>query len=320
MHIDPYLFTEEAITAEVRAFVAEIEVQLAALPDFTGKPARVIRQARRDGVGILGLAVASDRAKVRSIPGPAGPVSVRVIHPITTPLGVYLHIHGGGWVIGDAVDQDLRLEALADATGLLTVSVDYRLAPEDPYPAGPDDCEAVAAWLVSHAMDEFGTEALFVGGESAGAHLSAVTILRMRDRHDYTGFVGANLVYGAYDLATTPSTRNWGDRDLILSTSSVQWFTAQFVPPHLLADPDVSPLHAQLHDLPPALFSVGTLDPLLDDTLFMAQRWLAAGNSAELAVYPGGIHAFDYFDTKQAAEAHARTNEFLLALLGAGTS
>lgn len=311
MQIDPFLFTEEAITDEVRAFVARVETDLSNLPDFTGQPAHVIRQARRDGIGIFGVAKPSDRAEVRTIPGPAGPIPVRVIHPARSPSGVYLHFHGGGWVLGDAVDQDQRLETLADATGLITFSIDYRLAPEDPYPSGPDDCEAAALWLVSHAGEELGTDSLVIGGESAGAHLCAVTILRMRDRHGYTGFLGANLIYGAYDLAMTPSTRSWGERNLILSTAVVEWFALQFVSADLRKHPDVSPLYAELHDLPPALFTVGTLDPLLDDSLFMAQRWLAAGNRTELAIYPGGIHAFDYFETMQADESHARTEAFL---------
>jgi len=91
--------------------------------------------------------------------------------------------------------QDPMLERIADNTGQAVVAVEYRLAPEHPYPAGPDDCEAAAAWLVQNGKREFGTEALTIGGESAGGHLTAVTILRMRDRHGYTGFGGSNVVY-----------------------------------------------------------------------------------------------------------------------------
>jgi len=81
-------------------------------------------------------------------------------------------------------------------------------APEHPYPVGPDDCEAAAAWLVQNGKEEFGTEALTIGGESAGGHLTAVTILRMRDRHGYTRFRRANIVYGAFDFSLTPSQRS----------------------------------------------------------------------------------------------------------------
>jgi acetyl esterase/lipase len=109
----------------------------------------------------------------------------------------------------------------------------------------------------------------------------------------------------------TPSVRRWGPRNLILSTPIVEQFADWFVPPALRADPDVSPLYADLRGLPPALFSVGTLDPLLDDSLFMAARWRAAGNRAELVVYPGGVHAFTAFPIPLATSANLRMLAFL---------
>ncbi len=109
-------------------------------------------------------------------------------------------------MLGAPHHHDLKLETMADRLEIATVSVEYRLAPEHPYPAGPDDCEAAALWLVENAAARFGTDLLMIGGESAGAHLCVVTLLRMRDRHGYSGFVAANLTYGMYDLAMTPST------------------------------------------------------------------------------------------------------------------
>jgi acetyl esterase/lipase len=128
-------------------------------------------------------------------------IPLRVIAP-QRPRGIYLHLHGGGWVLGGADMQDPMLERIADNTGQAVVAVEYRLAPEYPYPAGPDDCEAAAAWLVQNGKREFGTGVLTIGGESAGGHLTAVTILRMRDRHGYIEFRGANVVYGAFDLSS----------------------------------------------------------------------------------------------------------------------
>lgn len=95
----------------------------------------------------------------------------------------------------------------------------------------------------------------------------------------------------------------------------MDWFYDHFVPADQRHDPDVSPLYADLHDLPPALFSVGTLDPLLDDTLFMYQRWMAAGNVGELCVYPGGPHGFDAHPTNLGQSARKRMNEFISAHL-----
>jgi acetyl esterase/lipase len=133
----------------------------------------------------------------------------------------------------------------------------------------------------------------------------------MRDRHSFTGFSGANLVYGCYDTTMTPSQRNWGERNLILSTPILEWFNDHYVPMEKRSDPDVSPLYADLSNMPPALFTVGTLDPLLDDSLFMHARWVAAGNESELAVYPGGIHVFNLFPIKIAREANNKAFDFI---------
>jgi acetyl esterase/lipase len=124
-------------------------------------------------------------------------------------------------------------------------------------------------------------------------------------------------VYGAYDLGLTPSARRFGSRNLILSTPILERFADYFAPAHLRADPDVSPLRADLRGLPPALFTVGTLDPLLDDSLFMAARWRAAGGHAELAVYPGGVHAFNAFPIPLAMQANLRMLAFLKERAGA---
>jgi len=213
--------------------------------------------------------------------------------------------------------QDPMLERIADNTGQTVVGVEYRLAPEDPYPAGPDDCESAAAWLVANAGKEFDTDALTIGGESAGGHLAAVTIIRMRDRHGYVGWRGANLVYGAYDLGMTPSQRQFGDTRLVLRTIDMQQFYNAFLPTITKRrDPDISPLYADLKGLCPALFTVGTKDALLDDTLFMHARWVAAGNPAELAIHPGGAHGFTLFPNDLAKAATARMDAFLNRVLG----
>ncbi|MAE93586.1 MAG: hypothetical protein CL910_02900 [Deltaproteobacteria bacterium] len=316
MQIDPLLFRPEAIDPATRAANEQIEKLMAEAPPLHHQEPAAIRAARESGDTPFGPIVKLDHAEVRTIPGPAGDLTLRILRPPAEVRGVYLHIHGGGWTLGSEDAQDVMLDELAKATGAVVVSVRYRLAPEHPHPAGPDDCEAAALWLLENSAAEFGTERLAIGGESAGAHLSAVTILRLRDRHRATPFCAANLVYGAYDLTLTPSVRGWGERILVLSTPIIEWFTGLFVPePSRRADPDVSPLYADLRGLPPALFTVGTLDPLLDDSLFMAGRWEAAGNGAELAVYPGGIHGFNLFPLPLAEGAHQRCQAFLGAAL-----
>lgn len=312
-------FEEAAVDEETRNLNRIVEQALAAIPPIHTQEPAEIRAARERGDGPLPKLQISERAETRSIPGPAGTLTLRIFRP-KKPRGVYLHIHGGGWVLGGAHQQDPLLESIADRCALTVASVEYRLAPEHPYPAGPDDCEAAACWLARNAKAELGSDRLLIGGESAGAHLSAVTLLRMRDRHGFSEFAGANLVYGCYDLSLTPSVRRWGNRNLILSTPIIEWFTDHFVPPARRHEPDVSPLHADLRGLPPALFTVGTLDPLLDDSLFMHARWLSAGSPADLALYPGCIHGFNAFQNRAGRDAHERQLSFLAARIGGRSS
>jgi acetyl esterase len=310
---DATLFRDDAIAPDTARLNQQMIALLTPQPDWWNVGAAEFRAARRRGDGPFPAPVFSPCARTMTITGKDGAeITLRVIAP-ANPRGIYLHIHGGGWVLGGADMQDPMLERIADNTRQAVVSVEYRLAPEHPYPAGPDDCEAAAAWLVQNGKREFGTDALTI----AGGHLSAVTVLRMRDRYGYTGFRGANLVYGAFDMALTPSQRQFGNTRLVLRTIDIQQFANAFLP--TVTDrrvPDISPLYAELHGLCPALFSVGTKDALLDDTLFMHARWVAAGNAAELAIYPGGAHGFTLFPNDLAKAAATRADAFLNEVLG----
>jgi acetyl esterase len=205
---------------------------------------------------------------------------VRVLEPDNVE-GTYLHVHGGGWTMGSNAIQDQRLWRFATGAHVRVVSVDYRLAPEHPFPACIDDCVAVASALTGRGKK------VVIGGESAGAHLSALTLTRVRE-----GFVGANLAYGCYDLGMSESQRTWGDRVLVLSTPIIRWHLDQLLPgltDDERRDPSISPLFADLEGLPPALLTVGTEDPMLDDSRLLAARW----PGARLAEYEAGFHAFD---------------------------
>ncbi|MDR3373278.1 MAG: alpha/beta hydrolase [Ancalomicrobiaceae bacterium] len=314
--IDARLFSDDAIAPETRQLNADLLARIEATTDpWTFEP-REIRAMRALGIGPFPLAPRSARAETQTIEGPHGPIDLRIIRPLSGQAkGVYLYIHGGGWVWGTADGSDPRLEHIADVCGYVGVSVEYRLAPEHPYPKGPDDCEAAALWLVREARERFGTTHLAIGGESAGAHLSVVTLLRLRDRHALTPFAGANLVAGVYDLNLTPSARAWGESRLVLNTRDLEMFVRHFLlRGGSTADPDISPIHAKLDGLPPALFSIGTKDCLLDDSLFMAARWQAAGNEAELAVFPGGAHVFQGFPSRIAEESHRRMDDFFMRI------
>lgn len=315
--VDPYLFSDEAVTAETRALNAEILERLSAAPDMWSFSPPEVRAARAAGRGSFPLYPPDPEAQLIDIPVPGGPLPARVIRPKTrSERGVYLHFHGGGWMIGAPQENDQRLRRLAENTGLATISVDYRLAPEHPYPAAPDDCEAAALWLISDAARDFDRSFIAVGGESAGAHLSLVTMLRLRDRHGLKPFAAANLVAGLYDLSMTPSVRRWGTQKLILTTRDVRNFIERFLSAGGdRADPDVSPLHADLSGLPPALVTCGTKDLLIDDSLFLAARLTAAGSPVELAVYPGGCHVFQGFPCAQGEASLKQMDDFLNAAI-----
>jgi acetyl esterase len=302
---------------ETRAFNAQILEWAATQPSIDTVPPEVTRRARREGRGVFPAPVYLPQARDIAIPTRAGTIPARVLVPENRePSGVYLHIHGGGWTLGAHDMQDPLLWELVEATGLAVVSAGYRLAPEDPYPAGPDDCEDAALWLLERGAAETGAPPRFtIGGDSAGGHLCAVTLLRLRDRHGIRGaFAGANFVYGCFDLSMTPSARLWGDRYLILSTPAMRWFNDNFLPgrdPEQRRDPDVSPLYADLRDMPPALFQVGTSDPLLDDSAFMSARWRQAGNQATLQLYDEAAHGFSVFAIGVAVAAREAQYRFL---------
>ena len=280
----------EAMRPQLREEADAFIASFASEPDDPSLPVpeRIAKQRAVADERVLSSEMAVDR----EISGPAGPLRLRTFVPDQVDA-VFLHIHGGGFVTGSPEMTDLLHEILSKELNLAFVSVDYRLAPEHPYPAGPDDCEAAALWLLEHAEREFGSARLLIGGESAGAHLAACTLLRLRDRDAVDRFCGANLVFGIYDLGRTPSQRGVPERPDLLTVEQIEYFAKLFTPdmsPEDRRDPGVSPLYADLHGLPPALFTVGADDHLVDDTLFLAGRWELAGNDAELLVYPEGPH------------------------------
>jgi acetyl esterase/lipase len=256
-------------------------------------------------------------AEELTLPGQPA-LKVRIIRPPGGIRGALLHIHAGGFTFGTPAMADGGNSELARATGLVSVSVDYRLAPEHPHPAALEDCERAALWLLATAKGQLGTDRLLIGGESIGASLAVLTLLRLRDQHDAARrFSGANLALGNYDFSGTPSQRH-STAALFLSPERLQATVSAAFPGRdadALRDPAISPLYASLAALPPAIFSVGTQDAVLDDSLFMARRWQAAGNRAELHVYPEATHQFLLLHTAMALEGRRRIAAFLSACL-----
>jgi acetyl esterase/lipase len=302
--LDPALFRPEAVSPEVKAF-NDAFIAAANTPPPPGQPPPNPFAPRPKAA----------KAQVRKVKAGGHEVEVRIIPPANgNPRGAYLHMHGGGLIFGSADQDDPMLQRVADATGLASVTVEYRLAPAHPYPAAWDDCEAAAAWLAKSVKAEFGGDVLAIGGESAGATLAVPVLVRMRDKHGFTGFSAANLSYGNYDTSGSPSQHWNGINKYLIDETAIAMCSNAYAPDvSMRRDPDLSALYANLKDLPPALFSVGALDPFLDDSLFVYARWIAAGNEAELAVYPGAPHGFTAIGHPHAGPANARIDAFLKA-------
>jgi acetyl esterase len=304
--LDPAVFEPASVPAGTLAVTERLRREGAATPALSAARLQELRRSHPDGGGVLRAEPPSELAVARVIDGPAGPLRLRVLRSGEV-RACYLHLHGGGWALGGADRQDHTLLRFASAARLAVVSVDYRLAPEHPHPEALADCVAAIRWLAANGQRELGAAPLIVAGESAGAHLAALALLALRDRGELEGVAAANLAYGVYDVSMTPSARRWGDQRIVISTPDLAFFAEQYAPSERHREADVSPLYADLTGLPPALFSCGTLDPLLDDTLFMAARWQAAGSKARLAIYTGAPHEFLNLRDPIAAEAQART-------------
>lgn len=303
------LFYPEAISPETQAVNDRLVATLASL----NPPTELAGMRDAYSRGLLGVPASpkSSRARQATISGPAGPLHLRILVP-NEIRGVYLHLHGGGWMVGSNDTWDQQLELFGREAGMATVSVDYRLAPEHVFPAAVDDCVATATWLIEHGQEEFGVNWLSIGGESAGANLAASTLVRLRDVGLAEPFRAANLLFGCYDLSLSPSVRSALDAPFV-NRAGMEQFTAAFGGGIDLRDPAISPLYADLRGLPPALFTVGSIDPLLDDSLFMHMRWQAAGNISELAVFPGGTHGFNSMEGELARAANQKMARFLEA-------
>jgi len=288
----------EAMRPEARAVVAAGMEVVAAMFAGQGEPPT-------DLEGLVAFQRAGFAATYAPVPEAvvtefAG-VPCRLFEPDGPANGIYLHFHGGGMVIGAPEMNDSANLALARRHGVVVVSVKYRLAPEHPYPAGPDDGLAVVRWLFENGSERFGTDRIILGGESAGGYMAAAVLLRIRDELDAIDRVlGANLVFGVMDWGRSPSQRGLraaGGPDM-LTPEGMAMFGECYLPGRTAderRDGSISPAFADLHGLPPALVSVGTADHLLDDSLLFASRFAAAENELELFVAPDMPHGFQAF-------------------------
>ncbi|MFD0634828.1 alpha/beta hydrolase [Catenulispora yoronensis] len=250
----------------------------------------------------------------RTVPGPAGEIPVRVYTPEGEgPFPVFVWFHGGGWVIGALDDNNAMCHEICHRTNAVVVSVDYRLAPENRFPAAPDDCYAVTSWLAEHGaeINVDGTR-IAVGGESAGGNLAAVVSLMARDRK------GPKILL---QLLVSPVTgapsdgrasyEEFADGYFQSRDSMIDFFKLYPRDDEDLQNPYLLPLAADdLTDLPPALVLLGECEVLRDEGEEYAHRLGASGTPTELVRYDGQIHGFfglldDKFEIAAVAHEHA---------------
>ena len=315
--ISPDAFDIKNVSKDIHEMNNNIASLLSNVPPSHEIPFDILQDIRRNGGGLLPSQPISNHAENRIIEYASKKVSVRIFN-IEDPQFIYLHIHGGGHCIGAADMQDQTLEKVSKDLNCVVISVEYRLAPKDPYPAAPDDCETAALWLVENSRKEFNTEKIIIGGESAGANLSAVTLKRLKEKDMLVPFKGANLIYGSYDARLTPSTiqKKGSNEVFLLSFEMIKKFRDSYFQGNIdLSLPDVSPIQGDLTGMPPALFTVGTRDLLLDDSLFMYGRWLSYGSKANIIIVTDADHAFNAFTSATTKSVEDKISEFIKSVI-----
>ena len=245
-----------------------------------------------------------------SIPGPAGPMRLRVYKPVAAggeALPVFVYFHGGGFVLGDLDSHDGLCRMLVDDGGFAVIAVEYRLAPEHVYPAAVEDGYAALVWIEKNASD-LGLDAnrIAVGGDSAGAHLTAV-LTQMAKEKGAPKLAYQVLLFPSTQYGADTSSRSEFSMGYFLDKPTLEWFSSKLLPPGMdFNSPQISPLRAKdFSGLPPAFIMVAGYDPLHDEGVQYAEKLRAAGVKATVADYPDMVHCFIYFQTMlpQAREA-----------------
>ena len=290
------------------------EINAIQLPPLSERPLAEVREGFHDLImAAQAPGVAVGRVDDRDIPGPNGPIRIRLYWPegadAARPLPVYVNFHGSGYVVLSIETHDNVCRALCRGAGCIVVGVDYCKAPENKFPRPTDDAWASLCWVAENAA-EIGADParIAVGGDSAGGCLAAVTAQRAA-REGRPPLVLQLLVYPVTDTDEGRESYKTFGEGYVLTAESMAWFFAcYFNDASERSDPRAAPLRADdLSGLPPALLMTASHDPLLDDGRAYAEKLQAAGVPTDYRNYEGHIHGFwtstGRFDV--AAEAHA---------------
>jgi acetyl esterase len=255
----------------------------------------------------------------RAATAPAGPpvavvedetlptgVAVRIYHTALADQPVVVYLHGGGWVVGSVAASDAFCRRLVVAAGCTVVSVDYRLAPEHPFPAAVEDAVAAIEWTTDRAA-AWGADRkrLVVLGDSAGGNLATVAVRRLLGAGPHVvarpilAYPGVSAERGPTSDGTGTGTGSGtgSGSEWPLTDADRAWYFDQYVPDETKrTDPDVAPLLADVSGLPPTTLLLGGCDPIVQEGLAYAEHLCAAGVSVDLHLYFGQIHGFLTFD------------------------
>jgi acetyl esterase len=253
------------------------------------------REVLRNFTALEGAAEPVAEVYDLTVPGPAGELPLRVYRPEgSTPLPVIVYFHGGGWVTGDVEIVDKPCRTLANATGAVIASVEYRLAPETKFPGAVEDCFAATTWVAEHA-EKFGGDPARVGvaGDSAGGNLAAV-VAQLARGINRPRLALQLLIYPATDATTEWDSTTENAEGYLLTKAAIEWFGGHYLNrPEDAEDPRFSPLRAaSLAGLPPAIVVTGGYDPLRDEGRAYAAALREAGVTVTESHNEGMVHGF----------------------------
>ena len=269
------------------------------LAEGDGKP---LHECTLDEARVLGAKFAElagpapemEPVEERTIEGPGGEATLRILVPIASPRGVLVYYHGGGWVTGSIEESDTVARKLAERTSCVVVLVEYRLAPEHRYPTAVDDSYAALEWVGKHLSDIAGQEVpLIVAGDSAGGNLAAVMAIRARDRSGPPIALQV-LIYPVTDADFDRPSYADPENDLLVTRDAMIWCWDHYLPePSRRTEPDASPLRTEdLSGLPPAVILTAEHDVLRDEGEAYAARLQEANVPTDLQRYVGQMHGF----------------------------
>ena len=307
----PAVTRDPGLDPELASMLAYVDsLGLPPMSAGTAEQAREAFRARTISEKDPARSIAMREVRDLTVPGGAGEIGARLYRPLHEgPLPTVVYFHGGGWVIGDLDTHDPACRRLADLSRAVVLSVDYRLAPESPFPAAVEDAVASTHWAADHVDELGGDGRVAVAGDSAGGNLAAVVAQAFRDAG--RELAGQLLIFPSTDSSVRYPSAEANASGYSLDQDTMTWFRQQLAAPDP-HDPRISPALGRLDGLAPAVVTVAQFDPLHDDGAAYAERLAAAGVPTTLRDFAGLIHGYTGLGRFSRAAAEATEETFLL--------